>query len=70
MAISRPSRRTGIACGSRSAPVRVTNGGKHSSGKINKALVLEAAGDDLQIVAVTERKAGEECRSLIGNPGN
>jgi peptidoglycan hydrolase-like protein with peptidoglycan-binding domain len=34
------------------------NGGKHSSGKINKTLVLEAAGDDLQIVAVTERKAG------------
>lgn len=34
------------------------NGGKHSSGKINKTLVLEAAGDDLQIVAVNERKAG------------
>jgi peptidoglycan hydrolase-like protein with peptidoglycan-binding domain len=34
------------------------NGDKHSSGKINKTLVLEAAGDDLQIVAVNERKAG------------
>jgi hypothetical protein len=34
------------------------NGGKHSSGKINKTLVLEAAGDDLQIVAVNELKAG------------
>jgi peptidoglycan hydrolase-like protein with peptidoglycan-binding domain len=31
--------------------------GKHSSGKINKTLVLERAGDDLQIVAVNERKA-------------
>jgi peptidoglycan hydrolase-like protein with peptidoglycan-binding domain len=34
------------------------NGAKHLSGKINKTLVLEAAGDDLQIVAVNERKAG------------
>jgi hypothetical protein len=34
------------------------NGGKHSSGKVNKALVLEPAGDDFQIVAVNERKAG------------
>lgn len=33
------------------------NGGKHSSGKINKTLVLEAAGDDLQIVSVNERKS-------------
>jgi peptidoglycan hydrolase-like protein with peptidoglycan-binding domain len=33
------------------------NGGKHSSGKINKTLVLEPAGDDLKIVAVSERKA-------------
>jgi peptidoglycan hydrolase-like protein with peptidoglycan-binding domain len=33
------------------------NGGKHSSGKINKTLVLEPAGDDFQIVAVNERKA-------------
>jgi Putative peptidoglycan binding domain len=33
------------------------NGAKHSSGKINKTLVLEPAGDDLQIVAVNERKA-------------
>jgi peptidoglycan hydrolase-like protein with peptidoglycan-binding domain len=34
------------------------NGGKHMSGKISKTLVLEPAGDDLQIVAVNERKAG------------
>jgi peptidoglycan hydrolase-like protein with peptidoglycan-binding domain len=34
------------------------NGAEHSSGKINKTLVLEPAGDDLQIVAVNERKAG------------
>ena len=33
------------------------NGAKHSSGKITKTLVLEPAGDDLQIVAVNERKA-------------
>jgi hypothetical protein len=32
-------------------------GGKHSSGKIDKTLVLEPAGNDLQIVAVNERKA-------------
>jgi peptidoglycan hydrolase-like protein with peptidoglycan-binding domain len=31
--------------------------GKHSSGKINKTLVLERTGDDFQIVAVNERKA-------------
>jgi peptidoglycan hydrolase-like protein with peptidoglycan-binding domain len=33
------------------------DGGKHSSGKIDKTLVLETAGDDLEIVAVNERKA-------------
>jgi hypothetical protein len=33
------------------------NGAKHASGKINKTLVLEPSGDDLQIVAVNERKA-------------
>ena len=33
------------------------NGAKHSSGKINKTLVLEPAGEDLQIVAVNEQKA-------------
>ncbi len=33
------------------------NGGKHSSGKIDKTLVLEPTGDDLQIVSVNERKA-------------
>ena len=33
------------------------NGAKHSSGKVDKTLVLEPAGDDLQIVAVNERKA-------------
>jgi peptidoglycan hydrolase-like protein with peptidoglycan-binding domain len=32
------------------------NGAKHSSGKINKTLVLKRDGDDLQIVAVNERK--------------
>ena len=32
------------------------NAGKHSSGKINKTLVLEPSGDDLQIVAVNEQK--------------
>ena len=32
------------------------NGAKHASGKINKTLVLEASGDDLQIIAVNERK--------------
>ncbi len=34
------------------------NGGKHSSGKVNKTLVLEPTGDDFQIVAVNERTAG------------
>jgi hypothetical protein len=33
------------------------NGAKHSSGKVDKTLVLERAGDDLQIVAVNERTA-------------
>ena len=33
------------------------NGAKHLSGKIDKTLILEPAGDDLQIVAVSERKA-------------
>jgi hypothetical protein len=33
------------------------NGTKHLSGKIDKTLMLEPAGDDLQIVAVSERKA-------------
>ena len=34
------------------------NGNKHSSGKVNKTLVLEPSGKDFQIVAVNERKAG------------
>ena len=33
------------------------NGSKRSSGKVDKTLVLERAGDDLQIVAVNERTA-------------
>jgi peptidoglycan hydrolase-like protein with peptidoglycan-binding domain len=33
------------------------SGPKHSSGKVDKTLVLQQAGDDLQIVAVNERKA-------------
>jgi hypothetical protein len=33
---------------------RLRNANKQSSGKVNKSLVLEAAGDDLQIVAVNE----------------
>jgi hypothetical protein len=33
------------------------NSAKHSSGKINKTLVLESSGEDFQIVAVSERKA-------------
>jgi hypothetical protein len=36
---------------------KLRNGNKHSSGKVDKTLVLEPAGDDLQIVAVNERKA-------------
>jgi peptidoglycan hydrolase-like protein with peptidoglycan-binding domain len=35
---------------------RLRNGGKTVTGKTNKTLVLEPAGDDLQIVAVNERK--------------
>jgi peptidoglycan hydrolase-like protein with peptidoglycan-binding domain len=33
------------------------SGAKHSSGKIDKTLVLKPSGDDLAIVAVNERKA-------------
>jgi peptidoglycan hydrolase-like protein with peptidoglycan-binding domain len=33
------------------------NGDKRSSGKVDKTIVLEPAGDDLQIIAVSERKA-------------
>jgi peptidoglycan hydrolase-like protein with peptidoglycan-binding domain len=33
------------------------NGSKHSSGKVDKTLVLERAGNDLQIVVVNERTA-------------
>jgi hypothetical protein len=33
------------------------NGATYSSGTVNKTLVLEPIGDDLQIVAVSERKA-------------
>jgi hypothetical protein len=33
------------------------NGATYSSGTVNKTLVLEPVGDDLQIVAVSERKA-------------
>ena len=33
------------------------NGSKHSSGKVDKTLLLERAGNDLQIVAVNERTA-------------
>jgi hypothetical protein len=33
------------------------NGAKHLSGKVDKTLMLEPAGQDLQIVAVNERKA-------------
>jgi len=33
------------------------NGGKRSSGKVQKSLLLEVAGEDLQIVAVNEAKA-------------
>jgi peptidoglycan hydrolase-like protein with peptidoglycan-binding domain len=36
---------------------KLRNGNKNSSGKINKTLVLEAAGDDLQIVSVNEQKS-------------
>jgi peptidoglycan hydrolase-like protein with peptidoglycan-binding domain len=37
---------------------KLRNGNKTSTGKVNKTLVLGPAGDDLQIVAVNERKAG------------
>jgi peptidoglycan hydrolase-like protein with peptidoglycan-binding domain len=37
---------------------KLRNGNKQSSGKVDKTLVLEPAGEDLQIVAVNERKAG------------
>jgi hypothetical protein len=37
---------------------KLRNGNKQSSGKVDKTLVLEPAGDDLQIVAVNEHKAG------------
>ena len=37
---------------------KLRNGNKQSSGKVDKTLVLESAGDDLQIVAVNEHKAG------------
>jgi len=33
------------------------NGATYSSGTVNKTLVLEPVGDDLQIVAISERKA-------------
>lgn len=35
---------------------KLANGSKTASGKVEKSLVLEAVGDDLQIVAVNERK--------------
>jgi hypothetical protein len=34
---------------------KLRNGTETTSGKVEKSLVLEAAGDDLQIVAVNER---------------
>ena len=37
---------------------KLRNGNKQSSGKVDKTLVLEPVGDDLQIVAVNERKTG------------
>jgi peptidoglycan hydrolase-like protein with peptidoglycan-binding domain len=36
---------------------KLRNGTETTSGKVDKSLVLEAAGDDLRIVAVSERKA-------------
>jgi peptidoglycan hydrolase-like protein with peptidoglycan-binding domain len=36
---------------------KLRNGAETTSGKVDKSLVLEAVGDDLQIVAVNERKA-------------
>jgi len=37
---------------------KLGNGNRTSTGKVNKTLVLEPTGDDLQIVAVNERKGG------------
>ena len=37
---------------------KLRNGNKQSSGTVDKTLVLESAGDDLQILAVNEHKAG------------
>jgi hypothetical protein len=39
---------------------KLRNGNKQSSGKVDKTLVLERSGDDLQIVAVNEHKADRE----------
>ena len=36
---------------------KLRNANRNSSGKVNKTLLLERAGDDLQIVAVNERKS-------------
>jgi hypothetical protein len=36
---------------------KLRNGSKQSAGKVDKTLVLERAADDLEIVAVNERKA-------------
>jgi len=36
---------------------KLRNANKQSSGKVDKTLVLARAGDDLQIVAVNERKS-------------
>jgi len=36
---------------------KLRNGNKQSSGKVDKTLLLDRAGDDLQIVAVNEQKA-------------
>jgi hypothetical protein len=36
------------------------NGATYSSGTVNKTLVLESVGDDLQIVAVSERDVEQE----------
>lgn len=36
---------------------KLRNGNKNSSGKVNKTVVLEAAGDDFQIVSVNEQKS-------------
>ena len=38
---------------------KLRNGNKQSSGKVDKTLVLESAGDDLQIVAVNEVSASK-----------